>query len=101
MAVTKERVMEALGNCYDPEIPVNIVDLGLVYDLAIQDGAVRIRMTLTSPGCPSSFFIGEQVKQQVAAIEEVTNVEVEFVWDPPWDPSRISEAGRQKLGIDI
>jgi metal-sulfur cluster biosynthetic enzyme len=100
MALSSERVFEALHNCFDPEIPVNIVDLGLIYDVAVEDGNVRIKMTLTSPGCPSSFFIGEQVKELVGALEDVRGVEVEFVWEPPWDPSRISEAGRQVLGID-
>jgi metal-sulfur cluster biosynthetic enzyme len=100
VAVSRERVLEALCNCFDPEIPVNIVDLGLVYDVAVEDGNVRIKMTLTSPGCPSSFFIGEQVKQQVGALEGVLDVDVEFVWEPPWDPSRISEAGRKMLGLD-
>ncbi len=101
MAVSKERVMEILETCYDPEFPVNIVDLGLIYDVAIQDSTVHIKMTLTSPGCPSSSFIGEEVKEKVRAIEGVSEVNVEFVWDPPWDPSRISDAGRQKLGIEI
>ncbi len=100
MAVSRERVLEALRNCFDPEIPVNIVDLGLVYDIAVEDANVRVQMTLTSPGCPSSFFIGEQVKQQVGALEDVRAVDVEFVWEPPWDPSRISEAGRKILGLD-
>jgi metal-sulfur cluster biosynthetic enzyme len=101
MAVSTERVMEALRSCFDPEIPVNIVDLGLVYDVAVSDGAVHIKMTLTSQGCPSSFSIGEQVKQRVGALEEVSDVQVEFIWEPAWDPSRISEAGRQQLGIEV
>ena len=101
MTVSKERVMGILETCYDPEIPVNIVDLGLIYDVVVQDSKVDIKMTLTSPGCPSSSFIGEEVKEKVGAIEGVTEVNVEFVWDPPWDPSRISDAGRQKLGIEI
>jgi FeS assembly SUF system protein len=102
MPVDRERVMEALCKCYDPEIPVNIVELGLIYDVQLNDdNTVNIKMTLTSAGCPSAAFIPEQVKRQVGAIEEVRDVNVEVVWEPPWDPSRITPEGRQKLGIEV
>jgi FeS assembly SUF system protein len=102
MQVTREHVLEALRQCYDPEIPVNIVDLGLIYDVETDDaGGVRIKMTLTSPGCPSALAIPEQVKQQVGTIVDVRDVQVEVVWEPPWHPSRISAAARQQLGIDV
>ena len=102
MPVDRERVMEAVRQCYDPEIPINIVDLGLIYDVEVIDGAtVKIKMTLTSQGCPSAAAIPEQVKLQVGAIEEVRDVQVEVVWEPEWNPSMISPEGRQRLGIDV
>jgi metal-sulfur cluster biosynthetic enzyme len=100
MSVSHERVMDVLYNCYDPEIPVNIVDLGLVYDVQVNEDVVNVKMTLTAVGCPSSMFITEQVKQQLLAIEGVRDANVEIVWDPPWNPSMMSSAARQKLGID-
>jgi FeS assembly SUF system protein len=102
MPVNHERVMEALGRCYDPEIPVNIVELGLIYDVDVRsDDTVHIKMTLTSQGCPSAAAIPEQVKEKVGTVAEVRGVSVEVVWDPPWDPSRITPEGRQKLGIEV
>ncbi|MGH9703573.1 MAG: metal-sulfur cluster assembly factor [Candidatus Acidiferrales bacterium] len=102
MPVDRERVIEALRQCYDPEIPINIVDLGLIYDVQVVDGAtVKIRMTLTSQGCPSAAAIPEQVKLQVGAMEDVRDVQVDVVWEPEWNPSLISPEGRQKLGIEV
>jgi FeS assembly SUF system protein len=100
--LTRERVYEALRKCYDPEIPVNIVDLGLIYDVQHDAaGNVAVKMTLTTQGCPSALAIPEQVKQQVATIPEVRDVNVEVVWEPPWNPSMISAAARQQLGIEV
>jgi len=102
MELTRERVYEALRKCYDPEIPVNIVDLGLIYDVQHDAaGNVAVKMTLTTQGCPSALAIPEQVKQQVATIPEVRDVNVELVWEPPWNPSMISAAARQQLGIEV
>jgi FeS assembly SUF system protein len=102
MPLTRERVYDALRQCYDPEIPVNIVDLGLIYDVQNDDaGNVAVKMTLTTQGCPSALSIPEQVKQRVAAIEDVRDVHVELVWEPPWNPAMISEAGRKALGLDV
>ncbi len=101
MGVSREQVMDALYNCYDPEIPINIVDLGLVYDVQVSDDVVNVKMTLTAQGCPAHGFISEQVKQQLEALEGVREAHVEIVWDPPWDPGRMSSAAREKLGIDI
>jgi FeS assembly SUF system protein len=102
MALTRDRVMEALRQCYDPEIPVNIVDLGLIYDVELDDaGNVRVKMTLTSQGCPSALAIPEQVKLSIGAIEEVRDVAVDLVWEPPWNPSMISDAAKQQLGLDV
>lgn len=102
MPVTNESVMEALRQCYDPEIPVNIVDLGLIYDVQSDErGNVKVKMTLTSQGCPAAMSIPDQVKTRIGAIDEVRDVAVEIVWDPAWNPSRISENGRKQLGLDV
>jgi FeS assembly SUF system protein len=102
MPLTNERILDALRQCYDPEIPVNIVDLGLIYDVQCDDaGTVAVKMTLTSPGCPAALAIPDQVKSCVGAIDEVRDVKVEIVWEPPWNPSRISTAGRQQLGLEV
>ncbi len=100
MSITKDKILEALKEIYDPEIPFNIVDLGLVYDIDIQDGNVKVTMTLTAPGCPMSYFIVEMVKAQIKEkVPEVKNVEVEIVFDPPWTPDRMSPEARKLLGI--
>lgn len=98
---TVEQVMEALKNCYDPEIPVNIVDLGLVYDVKIiDDKTVYVKMTLTAPGCPVGAFVAEQVKEAVMTlVEGVEKVDVEIVFDPPWTPDRMSDEAKEILGI--
>lgn len=97
--VTKEQVFEALQECYDPEIPVNIVDLGLVYDVQVQDETVAVKMTLTAPGCGMGSMIAADARQKILALDGVIDATVDLVWDPPWDPSRISEEAKQKLGI--
>jgi metal-sulfur cluster biosynthetic enzyme len=97
--VTKEQVFEALQDCYDPEIPVNIVDLGLVYDVEINDDKVAVKMTLTAPGCGMGAMIANDARQKILALDDVVDATVDLVWDPPWDPSRISAEARQKLGI--
>jgi FeS assembly SUF system protein len=101
MSVNREQVMDMLHNCYDPEIPVNIVDLGLVYDVQVADDTVNVKMTLTSPGCPAHGMITESVKEKLESIEGVRQVNIDIVWEPPWDPSRMSAAARQQLGIDV
>jgi metal-sulfur cluster biosynthetic enzyme len=97
--VTKEQVYEALQECYDPEIPVNIVDLGLVYDVHVEDEKVAVKMTLTAPGCGMGTMIAADARQRILALEGVVDATVDLVWDPPWDPSRISDQAKQKLGI--
>lgn len=97
--VTKEQVYEALQDCYDPEIPVNIVDLGLVYDVEVEDDAVAVKMTLTAPGCGMGGMIASNAQSLIMEIPGVREANVDLVWEPPWDPSRISEEARQKLGI--
>jgi FeS assembly SUF system protein len=96
----REGVIAALQTVYDPEIPVNIYELGLIYGCEIgPDGKVEIRMTLTAPGCPVAGSMPGMVEDAVSSVEGVSEVEVELVWDPPWDPSRMSEAARLELGM--
>jgi metal-sulfur cluster biosynthetic enzyme len=97
--VTKEQVMDVLHACYDPEIPINLVDMGLIYDVQIDDDRVNVVMTLTARGCPAHSFISEDVRARLAEIPGVKSVHVQVVWDPPWDPSRLSEAAKRRLGL--
>ena len=93
-------IVEAVKTIFDPEIPVNIYELGLIYDIDIQeDGAVHVKMTLTSPGCPVAGSLPGEVKDKVAGVPGVTAAEVELVWDPTWNPSMMSEAARLTLGM--
>jgi metal-sulfur cluster biosynthetic enzyme len=97
---TKEEIYEVLSMCYDPEIPVNIVDLGLVYDVAIDGATVNVKMTLTAPGCGMGGMIAGQARRKILDnVDGVEEANVDLVWDPPWDPSRISPQAREKLGI--
>lgn len=101
MAVTKEDITVALSEVYDPEIPfVNVVDLGLIYDTRIDNGNVDIDMTLTAPGCPMAGMIASLVKEAVEGVKGVEEANVNIVWDPPWDPSRMTDEGKKKLGFD-
>ncbi len=97
--VTKEEVMDVLRQCYDPEIPVNIVDLGLIYGVTIEDTTVDVEMTLTAPGCPMHSLIARDVKQKVESIPGLERANVRVVWDPPWTPDRMSEEAKKKLGM--
>jgi FeS assembly SUF system protein len=95
-----EQVIDVLRTVYDPEIPVNIYELGLVYGIDIQPGGdVLIRMTLTSPGCPVAASLPIEVESKLRDIPDVTSARVEIVWDPPWNPDMISEAGKLQLGL--
>ena len=99
-ASLEERVVAALRTVYDPEIPINIHELGLIYQLEIApEGAVSIQMTLTSPACPVAGALPEEVRRKVAAVPGVTSAKVELVWDPPWDKSRMSEEAQLQLGL--
>ena len=93
-------LLDAIATIYDPEIPVNIYELGLIYAVEISDaGAVKVEMTLTAPGCPSAQELPVQVREAVLAVPGVISAEVETVWDPPWDPSRMSEEARLALNM--
>jgi FeS assembly SUF system protein len=97
---TEDAVIAAIATVYDPEIPVNIYELGLIYAIEISDdGLVKIEMTLTAPACPSAQELPAQVEDAVAALPGVRGVSVETVWDPPWDPSRMSEEARLALNM--
>jgi FeS assembly SUF system protein len=98
--VMESEVLDALRTCYDPEIPVNVYELGLVYEVTVDDaGAVAIKMTLTSPHCPAVQSLPAEIESKVKAIAGVADVKIDLVWDPPWDPSRMSEAARLQLGM--
>lgn len=101
---TEDAVWSQLKTVFDPEIPVNVVDLGLIYDCKIDkkesgESSVLIRMTLTAPGCGMGPAIAADARQKILAVEGITDAEVELVWDPPWSQSMISEEGRMKLGL--
>ena len=97
--VTEGRVMEVLGDIYDPEIPIEIVNLGLVYGVRIEGSTVNVDMTMTSPGCPAATQIVAEAKYLLEEMEGVSEVNVEIVWDPPWDPGKMSEAAKESLGM--
>jgi metal-sulfur cluster biosynthetic enzyme len=100
VAVTSEEVLEVLKNVYDPEIPINIVDLGLIYDVQIAEGDIFVQMTLTAPGCGMGPFIAQQAEWAISELDGVEDVQVEMTFDPPWSPDLISEDGKKLLGID-
>jgi FeS assembly SUF system protein len=94
------RVIEVIKSIYDPEIPVNIYDLGLIYDIQIDDtNAVKVKMTLTAPACPVAGTLPGEVETKIESISEVRTADVELVWDPPWDRSRMSEEAMLTLGM--
>ena len=93
-------VIAEIQKVYDPEIPVNIYELGLVYDVSVEEpGAVEVRMTLTSPACPVAGSLPPEVESRVAGVPGVASVRVDLVWDPPWNPTMMSEAARLELGM--
>jgi metal-sulfur cluster biosynthetic enzyme len=109
MALNEEDVLAALRDCYDPEIPVNIVDLGLIYKVMLSPDAnskrafprqrVEVEITMTSQGCPAHVMIIEQVRNRLAGIPEISEALVNLVWEPAWTPDRISQKAREQLGI--
>jgi FeS assembly SUF system protein len=96
----RERIIAELHTVYDPEIPVDIYELGLIYDVRVDDaGKVAIQMTLTSPMCPAAEMLPPEVETKARGVAGVTSVELDLVWDPPWSPDRMSEAARLDLGM--
>src|SRR3954469_21319308 len=98
--VSEQMVWDQLRFCYDPEIPLNIVDLGLIYDVILNGSRIDVKMTLTAPGCHMGGQIAADVQSKLLALEQVEEANVELVWDPPWHHSMISAEGRKKLGLD-
>ena len=97
----KQSVVDVLKTVYDPEIPVDIYELGLIYDIGVEDsGAVAVRMTLTSPMCPVAESLPPEVEEKVRGVAGVTDVKIDLVWEPPWSPSLMSEAARLELGME-
>ena len=95
-------IIEALKTVYDPEIPVNIYELGLIYDIEIApEGAVRVKMTLTAPNCPVAEIMPNQVREKVLSVAGVTSAEIDLVFDPPWDRDKMSDAAKLALGFDL
>ena len=100
LLVIKDQAIEAIKTCYDPEIPVNIYELGLIYVVDVdKSGAVDIKMTLTSPACPAAQSLPPEVKQKVESVKGVTSAKVEVVWEPRWDPSMMSEEAKLALNM--
>jgi FeS assembly SUF system protein len=98
--IIEAQVVEALRTCFDPEIPVNIYETGLIYEIKVADGGVvAIRMTLTSPHCPAVQSLPAEIESKVREVDGVSDVKIDLVWDPPWDPSKMSEAARLQLGM--
>jgi FeS assembly SUF system protein len=101
IAGLEQQIIEVLCTCFDPEVPVNIYELGLIYGIDITpQGAVTIRMTLTSPACPVAGSLPPEVQRKVESIAQVNGAKVEVVWDPPWTKDRMSEAAKLQLGIE-
>ncbi len=98
--VTVDEIKEALRDVYDPEIPVNVLDLGLIYDIQVNEGQVYVKMTLTAPGCGMGPYIAQNAEWRIAEIDGVGDIEVDMVFDPPWNPEMITEDGKKLLGID-
>ena len=98
--LNNDTVMEALRDVFDPEIPVNVVDLGLIYSVEVSDGDVHVEMTLTAPGCGMGPYIAQQAEWRIAEIDDVEDVQVDVLFDPPWTPDMITEEGKALLGLD-
>ena len=95
----KEKVITEIKKIYDPEIPVNIYELGLIYDIKIKDKDVQVKMTLTTPNCPVAECLPKEVKDSIMELKEVNKVDLDLVWDPPWDKSMMSEAAKLELNL--
>ena len=96
----KDKIIEEIKKIYDPEIPVNIYDLGLIYDIKVEDkNTAKIKMTLTSPNCPVAESLPKEVKDGIMQVEGIDDVDLVLVWDPPWDKDRMSEAAKLELNL--
>ena len=95
----KQKIIAEIKKIYDPEIPVNIYELGLIYDISINDKDVKVKMTLTTPNCPVAESLPKEVKDSINEIKEVNKVDLDLVWEPPWDKSMMSEAAKLELNL--
>jgi|TARA_B100000427_G_scaffold139951_1_gene116381 FeS assembly SUF system protein len=96
----KEKIIKEIKKIYDPEIPVNIYELGLIYEIKVEkDNNVKVKMTLTTPNCPVAESLPKEVKDSIMQVKEVNDVDLELVWDPPWDKSMMSEAAKLELNL--
>ena len=95
----KEKVIEEIKKIYDPEIPVNIYELGLIYDINVDGKNISVKMTLTTPNCPVAESLPKEVKDSIMELPEINDVDLQLVWDPPWDKSMITEAGKLELNL--
>ena len=96
----EEEIYEILRECFDPEIPLNIVDLGLIYGVTLDGQTVTVRMTLTAPGCSMGSMIATTIEDKLLGLPDCSRTNVEIVWEPPWTPQRISAEGRKQLGLE-
>ena len=95
----REKIIEEIKKIYDPEIPVNIYELGLIYDVSVKENDVSVKMTLTTPNCPVAESLPKEVKDSIMNVEGVEKVDLDLVWDPPWDKSMMSEAAKLELNL--
>ena len=95
----KEKVIAEIKKIYDPEIPVNIYELGLIYDISVKDNNIKVKMTLTSPNCPVAESLPKEVKDSIMEIKGVDKVDLDLVWEPPWDKSMMSESAKLELNL--
>ncbi len=99
MNINKEDVVSILKECYDPEIPIDLWNLGLIYDIKIENGDINITMSLTTPGCTMGQYMADDIKTKLLNLKNVNTVDVQVVFDPPWQPEMMTDEGRQKLGF--
>ena len=96
---TKDKIIDEIRKIYDPELPVNIYELGLIYDIQVEGRKAEIKMTLTTPNCPVAESLPKEVKDSIMQIKEVKNVDLDLVWDPPWDKTMMSESAKLELNL--
>ena len=99
--MNKEEVIEVLKQCYDPEIPIDLWNLGLIYEINIKDQSINITMSLTTPGCTMGQYMADDIKMKLSGVEEIGNVSVEVTFDPPWKPEMMNDEARDKLGFPV
>lgn len=97
--VTKEEILTKLKTVLDPELHINVVDLGLIYNVSVKDGKVKLLLTLTTPGCPLAAYFDRDLKDKIKEVPGVKEVDIELTFDPPWNPSKMSEDAREQLGV--